>query len=155
MIKHKCFICLKDINNNSSPKICYCKGSIKSHDKCLRKYIIKYKKDKCDICKYEYKINYTKLYFMTVKTIFIFLILEILNICKLSFGLFLIFNAYYGLFYLNYFVLSLFFKMNNNSYFIINFLIIFEIIYKNIVEFIINIKKNILSKNKIFMYKEI
>ena len=44
MIKHKCFICLKDINNNSSPKICYCKGSIKSHDKCLRKYIIKYKK---------------------------------------------------------------------------------------------------------------
>ena len=35
------------------------------------------------------KANYTKLYFMTAKTIFIFLILEILNIIKLSFGLFL------------------------------------------------------------------
>ena len=155
MIKHKCFICLKEIKDNYSPKICYCKGSINTHSKCLSKYLLKYKKDSCDICKHKYNIDEFKLNMEIKKYLFYFLISELLNIFKLSFGLFLLFNAYYGLFYLNYFVLSSFFKMNHNSYLIINFLIIFEIIYKNIVELTINIKKNILLKNKIFMYKEI
>lgn len=149
MIKHKCFICLKEINNNCSPKICYCKGSIKSHEKCLIKYITKYKKNKCDICKYEYKINYFKLYFYIFKTIFTFLIFEIFNIVKLSIGLFLLFNVYYGLFYLNYLILSLFFEESDNLYLFINFLIIVEIIRENIIKFLVKIKKKIMIKNLI------
>lgn len=155
MIKHKCFICLKEIKDDCSPTICYCKGSIKSHSKCLNNYILKYNKGSCDICKYKYNIDDYKLNVKIIKYFFYFLLNEILNILKLSFGLFLLFNAYYGLFYLNYYVLSLFFNLNNNSYFIINFLIILEIIYKNIIKLVINIKNNILHKNIIFIYKEI
>ena len=155
MLKHKCFICLKKIKDDCSPKICYCKGSIKSHSKCLNNYLLKYNKDSCDICKHKYKIDEYKLNVKIIKYFFYFLIYKILNILKLSFGLFLLFNVYYGLFYLNYFVLSFFFNINNNLYLIINFLIILEIIYKNIIKLVINIRNNILHKNIILIYKQL
>lgn len=155
MIKHKCFICLKNINSNYSPKICHCKGSLKSHPKCLTNYIIKYKKDECDICKYKYNIDQFKLYLLIFEKLFFYILKEIIRILKLSFGLFLLFNVYYALFYLNYFILSFFFNEDENLFFYINILIIFEIIHKRIINKIIRIKKKILKKNIIYCFKEI